>query len=124
CESGTWRGRRIIWGGRGQVRAALWMGPLVAGQHNPIIRAFSARLLAAHKPKKLALTACMRKLLTILNAMLAHRSPWQPARQPAPPCRSRLLLFERVLGRRVGLGGAGAGPLRGEAQPAHPLPAP
>jgi transposase len=85
CESGTWRGRRIIWGGRGQVRAALWMGTLGAVQHNPIIRAFYARLLAAHKPKKLALTACMRKLLTILNAMLAHRSPWQPARQPATP---------------------------------------
>lgn len=83
CESGTWRGRRIIWGGRGQVRAALWMATLVAVQHNPVIRAFYDRLLAARKPKKLALTACMRKLLTILNALLRHRTPWQPALAPA-----------------------------------------
>lgn len=84
CESGTWRGRRIIWGGRGQVRAALWMSTLVAVQHNPVIRAFYERLLAARKPKKLALTACMRKLLTILNALLRHRTPWHPMPQPAP----------------------------------------
>jgi len=83
CESGTWRGRRIIWGGRGQVRAALWMSTLVAVQHNPVIRAFYERLLAARKPKKLALTACMRKLLTILNALLRHRTPWHPTPQPA-----------------------------------------
>jgi transposase len=83
CESGTWRGRRIVWGGRGQVRAALWMSTLVAVQHNPVIRAFYERLLAARKPKKLALTACMRKLLTILNALLRHRTPWQPALPPA-----------------------------------------
>jgi transposase len=85
CESGTWRGRRIIWGGRGQVRAALWMSTLVAVQHNPVIRAFYERLLAARKPKKLALTACMRKRLTILNALLRHRTPWQPMSQPATP---------------------------------------
>jgi transposase len=84
CESGTWRGRRIVWGGRGQVRAALWMSTLVAVQHNPVIRAFYERLLAARKPKKLALTACMRKLLTILNALLRHRTPWQPALPPLP----------------------------------------
>lgn len=83
CESGAWRGRRIIWGGRGQVRAALWMSTLVAVQHNPVIRAFYERLLAARKPKKLALTACMRKLLTILNALLRHRTPWHPTPQPA-----------------------------------------
>lgn len=77
CESGMLRGRRIIWGGRAQVRAALWMGTLVAVQHNPVIRAFYARLLAAGKPKKVALTACMHKLLVILNALLRHRTPWQ-----------------------------------------------
>lgn len=76
CESGILRGRRIIWGGRAQVRAALWMGTLVAVQYNPVIRAFYARLLAAGKPKKVALTACMHKLLTILNALLRHRTPW------------------------------------------------
>jgi transposase len=85
CESGTWRGRRIIWGGRGQVRAALWMSTLVAVQHNPVIRAYYERLLAARKPKKVALTACMRKLLTILNALLRHRTPWQPALPTATP---------------------------------------
>lgn len=76
CESGILRGRRIIWGGRGRVRAALWMGTLVAVRHNPVLRTFYARLLAAGKPKKVALTACMHKLLTILNAMLAHRTCW------------------------------------------------
>lgn len=78
CESGILRGRRIIWGGRAQVRAALWMGTLVAVQHNPVIRAFYARLLAAGKPKKVALTACMHKLLTILNALLRQRTAWNP----------------------------------------------
>jgi transposase len=77
CESGILRGRRIIWGGRAQVRAALWMGTLVAVRHNPVLRTFYARLLAAGKAKKVALTACMHKLLTILNAMLAHRTCWQ-----------------------------------------------
>ena len=84
CESGIRRGRRIIWGGRAQVRAALWMGTLVAVQHNPVMRAFYARLLAAGKPKKVALTACMHKLLTILNAMLAHRTGWQAPLPIAP----------------------------------------
>ena len=78
CESGILRGRRIIWGGRAQVRAALWMGTLVAVQHNPVIRAVYARLLAAGKPKKVALTACMHKLLTILNALLRQRTAWNP----------------------------------------------
>jgi transposase len=81
CESGILRGRRIIWGGRAQVRATLWMGTVVAVQHNAVIRAFHERLLAAGKPKKVALTACMHKLLTILNAILQHRTPW---REPAP----------------------------------------
>jgi transposase len=82
CESGILRGRRIIWGGRAQVRAALWMGTLVAVQHNPVIRAFYARLLAAGKPKKVALTACMHKLLTILNALLRQRTAWRPGPPP------------------------------------------
>ena len=82
-ESGILRGRRIIWGGRGRVRAALWMGTLVAVQHNPILRAFYERLLAAGKPKKVALAACMHKLLLILNALLRQRVPWQASTQPS-----------------------------------------
>ena len=75
-DSGNLRGRRTVWGGRARVRAVLFMGALVASRCNPIIRDFYQRLLACGKPKKLALTACMRKLLVILNAMLKHRSPW------------------------------------------------
>ena len=75
-DSGTLRGKRTVWGGRARVRAALYMGALVASRYNPVIRDFYQRLLAAGKPKKLALTACMRKLLVILNSMLKHRSPW------------------------------------------------
>ncbi|HET8682159.1 MAG TPA: IS110 family transposase [Micromonosporaceae bacterium] len=85
CESGILRGRRIVWGGRAHVRAALWMGTLVAVRRNPVIRRFYARLLAAGKPKKVALTACMHKLLTILNALLRHRTRWQPAPQALAP---------------------------------------
>lgn len=76
-DSGTLRGRRTVWGGRSQVRAALYMAALVASRFNPVIRAFYQRLEAAGKPKKVALTACMRKLLTILNAMMRHQAPWQ-----------------------------------------------
>ena len=76
-DSGTMRGRRTIWGGRARVRAALYMGALVATRHNPVIKDFYLRLSAAGKPKKLALTACMRKLLVILNSMLKHRSAWR-----------------------------------------------
>ncbi len=76
-DSGTLRGKRTVWGGRAQVRAALYMGALVASRHNPIITGLYQRLLAAGKPKKLALTACMRKLLIILNSMLRHGSPWR-----------------------------------------------
>ena len=75
-DSGTLRGKRTVWGGRARVRAALYMGALVASRHNPTIRDFYQRLLAAGKPKKLALTACMRKLLVILNSMVKHGSPW------------------------------------------------
>jgi len=77
CDSGTLRGRRMIWGGRAHVRTVLYMGTLVATRYNPRIKAFYERLLAAGKLKKVALTACMRKFLTILNAMLKHRTPWQ-----------------------------------------------
>ena len=83
CDSGLLRGRRIIWGGRARVRAALWMGTLVAVQRNPVIRACYDRLLAAGKPKKVALTACMHQLLLILNALLRQRVPWQAPAQPA-----------------------------------------
>jgi len=76
CESGTWRGRRIVWGGRARVRTALYMATLVASRFNPTIAAFYTRLCAGGKPKKVALTACMHKLLTILNAMLRQGSPW------------------------------------------------
>ena len=75
-DSGTMRGRRTVWGGRARVRASLYMGALTASRYNPVIRDFYQRLLAAGKPKKVALTACMRKLLVILNSMLKHRSPW------------------------------------------------
>jgi transposase len=76
-DSGTLRGRRTVWGGRAQVRAVLYMGAIVAARFNPVIRVFYQRLQRAGKAKKVALTACMRKLLTILNAMLKHRTPWR-----------------------------------------------
>jgi len=78
CDSGTLRGRRTIWGGRAHVRTVLYMGTLVATRFNPQIKVFYERLLAAGKVKKVALTACMHKFLTILNAMLKHRTPWKP----------------------------------------------
>lgn len=77
-DSGSLRGKRTVWGGRAKVRAVLYMAALVAARFNPVIRAFYQRLLAAGKPKKVALIACMRKLLTILNAMVKHRHPWNP----------------------------------------------
>ncbi len=76
-DSGTLRGRRTVWGGRGRVRDALYMGALVATRFNPTIKAFYERLVGAGKPKKVALVACMRKLLTILSAILKHRTPWR-----------------------------------------------
>jgi transposase len=78
-DSGTMRGKRTIWGGRGSVRAALYMGALVGSRCNPVLRALYARLVAAGKSRKLALTACMHKLLTILNAMLKHHTTWVPS---------------------------------------------
>jgi len=76
-ESGSWRGRRSICGGRGQVRAALYMATLTAARANPQIRAFYQRLRQAGKPTKVALVACMRKLLIILNAMMRTKTRWQ-----------------------------------------------
>jgi transposase len=77
-DSGRWRGRRVIWGGRAPVRATLYMAALVASRRNSRLRAYYQRLLAAGKPKKVALVAVMRKLLTIVNAMLHHQQPWAP----------------------------------------------
>lgn len=77
-DSGMFRGKRAVWGGRRQVRCALYMGALVAAAHNPVLRALYRRLVASGKAKKLALVACMRKLLTILNAMAATSTPWNP----------------------------------------------
>ena len=77
-DSGPRRGRRSVWGGRARVRSALYMGALVASRHNPVLREFYQRLLKAGKPKKVALTACMRKLLIILNSMMRIGERWNP----------------------------------------------
>jgi len=78
-DSGKMRGKRTTWGGRAKVRAVLYMAALVAAHRNPVLTGFYQRLLAAGKAKKLALTAVMRKLLTILNAILRDKTPWQTA---------------------------------------------
>lgn len=77
-DSGQFRGKRCVWGGRASVRSALYMAALVATRFNPAIAVFYHRLRAAGKDPKVALTACMRKLLTILNAMARDRSHWSP----------------------------------------------
>jgi len=77
CDSGKFKGKRTTWGGRANVRAALYMAALSAARFDPTIKAFYHRLLAAGKPKKVALTACMHKLLTILNAVIKSGMPWQ-----------------------------------------------
>lgn len=77
-DSGSFRGRRTIWGGRARVRAALYMAALVASRHNPVIKAFYERLTRAGKAKKVVLVACMRKLLVIINTMLKNDSAWNP----------------------------------------------
>jgi transposase len=77
-DSGTLRGRRMVWGGRARVRTALYMSTVSAVRFNPILKSIYLRLRAAGKPPKLALIACMRKLLTILNAILKYRTPWSP----------------------------------------------
>lgn len=78
CDSGRFQGKRHCWGGRTDIRTVLYMAALSAARSNPVIRAFYARLIAAGKPTKVALTACMRKLLTILNAIVRDRSVWNP----------------------------------------------
>lgn len=77
-DSGTMRGKRMVWGGRAPVRAVLYMATLVGLRHNPILRTFYERLRAAGKPFKVAAIACMRKLLTILNAMVRQERHWDP----------------------------------------------
>jgi len=76
-DSGTLKGKRTVWGGRAEVRTALYMAALSASRFNPVIKLFYQRLRAAGKPFKVALTACMRKLLTILNAMIKANRPWR-----------------------------------------------
>lgn len=77
-DSGVYRGRRKVWGGRAQVRRVLYMGAVTAMRINPVIRAFYQRLIAGGKRPKVALTACMRRLLCILNAMIRSGSRWCP----------------------------------------------
>ncbi len=78
-DSGKFKGKRAIWGGRASVRQVLYMAALSAAQHNPVIRDFYQHLLKAGKLKKVALIACARKLLTILNAMIHSMKPWDPS---------------------------------------------
>jgi transposase len=75
-DSGKYRGKRTTWGGRSRVRAPLYMATLVATRHNPVIRSLYQRLLQAGKAKKVALVACMRKFITILNSMVKHHATW------------------------------------------------
>ena len=82
-DSGTLRGTRTTWGGRAHVRATLYMSALVAVRYNPVLKAFYQRLCTAGKAKKVALTACMRKLLTILNAMVKYQKPWHVQEVPS-----------------------------------------
>lgn len=83
CDSGAMKGKRRIWGGRAAVRAVLYMATLAAVRFNPAIKAFHARLTAAGKKPKQVLTACMRKLLVILNSMVRTGTLWDPQRVPA-----------------------------------------
>jgi transposase len=76
-DSGPVRGKRAVWGGRAHVRAVLSMSTLSAVRHNPVLKAFYERLRAVGNAPKVALTACMRKRLTILNAMITHHTRWQ-----------------------------------------------
>ena len=78
-QSGKWRGKSFIGGGRSVVRTALFMGAMVAARFNPTLKAFRNRLIAAGKPKLVALIATARKLLVILNAILRDQKPWQTA---------------------------------------------
>jgi transposase len=82
CDSGQFRGKRRIWGGRASVRQKVYMAALAGSRCNPILRPFYQRLLACGKPAKVALVACMKKLLTILNAMVRDQQPWKYQLQP------------------------------------------
>jgi transposase len=82
-DSGTMRGRRSIYGGRARIRTLLYMAATTAIRCNPVIREFYERLKSRGKPHKVALVACMRKMLTILNAMVRESTPWTPERKPA-----------------------------------------
>jgi transposase len=84
CDSGQHRGQRHIWGGRASVRATVYMAALSASRWNPVLRAFYQRMRQAGKPAKVALVATMRKLLTILNAMLKHQCRWNPEGASTP----------------------------------------
>lgn len=84
-DSGPRKGKRRIWGGRADVRAVVYMAALVAIRHNEVIKVFHSRLIAAGKPKKVAIVACMRKLLTILNAMLRDQSLWNATKHLNAP---------------------------------------
>ena len=77
-DSGKFRGKRRIWGGRAKIRSVLYMAALVAVRFNPIIKAFYKRLRDKGKLKKVALTACMHKILIVLNAMMKNNSSWKP----------------------------------------------
>jgi transposase len=81
-DSGTRKGKRSTWGGRSEVRAVLYMATQTAIRHNPVIRAFHQHLIAKGKPKKVAIVACMRKLLTIMNAMIRDQTGWDPSKHP------------------------------------------
>jgi transposase len=83
CDSGQFKERRQVWGGRSEVRSVIHMAALVAAHHNPVIHKFYDKLCKAGKPKKVALTACMRKMLVILNTMVKTNKSWQSDYGPA-----------------------------------------
>jgi transposase len=76
-DNGTLHGKRMVWGGRAQVPATLYMATIVATGYNPAVKTFYQRLCGLGKAKKVPLVACMQKLLTTLNAILTHRTPWR-----------------------------------------------
>jgi transposase len=77
-DSGKYRGKRLVWGGRADVRAVLYMAAISAMRSNAVIKAFAVRLKQAGKPPKVVIVACMRKLLTIMNSVLKYSTPWKP----------------------------------------------
>ena len=97
-DSGTLRGKRMVWGGRRSVRVALYMAALTASQRNPAIRVFYQRLRARGKPPKVALTACMRKLLVIVNAMIRDGRILEIQQSPSigAPLATQLLKSHRA----------------------------